>query len=82
MQLNTKVRYGLRAVIEIAQEGKNRVLQKDITERQQIPIKYLDFIIAGLKTGGLIRNLKGKKSGYVLIRPANEISVYDVYCAF
>ena len=82
MQLHTKVRYGLRAIIEIAKEGKKGLLQKEISERQQIPLKYLDFIIAGLKTRGLIRNLKGKKSGYILTRPAEEISVYDVYCAF
>jgi Rrf2 family protein len=82
MKLNTKVRYGLRALIEVALEGETGLHQKDVAERQSIPLKYLDPIVAGLKMKGLIRNLKGKGSGYILAKPANEISVYDVYCAF
>jgi len=82
MKLNTKVRYGLRAIIEIAIAGKDGLLQKDIAQIQQIPLKYLDTIILGLKTRGLIKNFKGKKSGYILTKPPEEISVYDVYCAF
>lgn len=80
--MNTKVRYGLRALIEVALEGDAGLHQKDIAERQSIPLKYLDPIIAGLKMKGLIRNIKGKGSGYILAKPASEISVYDVYCAF
>ena len=82
MKLNTKIRYGLRALIEIYKEGDTGLLQKDIAERQNISTKYLDAIIAALKAKGLIRNVKGKKSGYNLAKPADEISVYDVYCAF
>ncbi|MDD2277962.1 MAG: Rrf2 family transcriptional regulator [Bacteroidales bacterium] len=82
MKLNTKIRYGLRALIEINTEGDLGLLQKDIAERQKISIKYLDPIIAALKVKGLIRNVKGKKSGYILAKSADEISVYDVYCAF
>lgn len=82
MKLNTKIRYGLRALIEIYKEGDLGLLQKNIAERQKISIKYLDPIIASLKVKGLIRNVKGKKSGYILAKSADEISVYDVYCAF
>jgi Rrf2 family protein len=82
MQLNTKTRYGLRAIIEIAKEGDIGIFQKEIAERQNLPIKYLDAIMAGLRAAGLIRNVKGKRSGYILAKPANEISIYDIYRAF
>jgi len=83
MKMNTKVRYGLRALIEMnTNESSSGILQKDISEIQEIPLKYLDSIIAGLKSAGLIVNYSGKSSGYVLSRSPDKISVYDVYRAF
>lgn len=83
MKFNTKIRYGLRAILEIAlDETEGGVFQKDIAERQQISVKYLDNIIASLKTAGLIINAKGRKSGYILTRKPSEIKVIDVYNAF
>ncbi len=84
MKFNTKTRYGVRVVFELAlnvnREGGT--LQKEIAESQNVSIKYLDHIISALKKAGLISNIAGKKSGYVLARPANEITIYDVYSAF
>ncbi len=82
MKLNSKVRYGLRAMIEIASQNGKGILQKEIAQKQDIPLKYLDTIITGLKAKGLIINYKGKKSGYILTKPANKISVYDIYCSY
>lgn len=83
MKINTKTRYGIRAMIEIARETDDSgIFQKDIAERQDLSIKYLDQIIAALKVSGLITNVKGKKSGYILTKPVNEITLYDIYTAF
>lgn len=83
MKFNTKIRYGIRAMLEIAMdEAEGGIFQKDIAERQQISIKYLDSIIASLKASGLILNKKGKKSGYVLSRKPSEIRILDIYRAF
>ena len=83
MKLNTKVRYGLRTMIELAMNaGDSGVLQKDISERQAIPLKYLDKIISELKSAELIVNVSGKKSGYILTRTPEKITVYDIYRAF
>ncbi|MCF6342902.1 MAG: Rrf2 family transcriptional regulator [Bacteroidales bacterium] len=83
MKIHTKVRYGLRAMIEISShDNTGGILQKDIAEAQEIPLRYLDIIITGLKQAGLLINFSGRRSGYVLSRPASEISVYDVYRAF
>jgi len=83
MRVNTKIRYGLRTMIEIANSTEpNGILQKDIAKNQNISLKYLDPIIASLKLKGLVINSKGKGSGYKLTRPADKISMLDIYTAF
>lgn len=70
-------------MIEIAlDDTETGVFQKDISERQKISLKYLDSIIAALKSAGLIENQRGKKSGYRLSKPASDIKILDIYRAF
>lgn len=84
MKINTKVRYGIRAMIEIALhwEAREGVFQREIAEQQEISFKYLDSIVASLKAAGLIRTADGRGSGYVLSQDPGSITVYDVYKAF
>jgi len=83
MRINTKIRYGLRTIIEIATAtDPNGVLQKDIAQSQHISLKYLDPIISALKLKGLITNSRGKSSGYRLTRDPKQITMYDIYTAF
>lgn len=83
MQVNTKIRYGLRTMIEIASANEPKgLLQKDIASSQNISLKYLDPIISALKIKGLIANSRGKGSGYILTRPADQITMLDIYTAF
>ena len=70
-------------MIELAMNWNgNGVFQKEISKRQEISIKYLDQIIAGLKASGLIQNVDGRKSGYRLVKNPENINVYDIYKAF
>jgi Rrf2 family transcriptional regulator, iron-sulfur cluster assembly transcription factor len=83
MQINTKIRYGLRTMVELTLErNKEGIFQKNIAKNQQLSEKYLDNIISTLKAAGLIKNLGGKKSGYILGKPSSEITVFDIYKAF
>lgn len=83
MRINTKIRYGLRTIIEIANSPNNHgILQKDIAKNQNISLKYLDSIILALKVKGLIENVKGKGSGYILSKSPEEINMWDIYSAF
>src|SRR5665648_2066 len=83
MKVNTKIRYGLRTMLEIANGPYNEgVLQKDIAKNQNISLKYLDSIISSLKLKGLVSNTKGKGSGYMLTRCPKEITMFDIYTAF
>lgn len=66
----------------VAHEPEGGVLQKDIAERQELSIKYLDHIIRALKRSNLIVNVGGRKSGYRLKRKPQSISIYDIYLAF
>jgi Rrf2 family iron-sulfur cluster assembly transcriptional regulator len=83
MKVNTKIRYGLRTLLEIA-KGPERegVLQKDIAKNQNISLKYLDSIISSLKLKGLVSNSRGRGSGYLLTRDPKDITMLDVYTAF
>jgi Rrf2 family protein len=70
-------------MLEIAQNrGPKGIFQKEIASNQSLSIKYLDQIIHELKSSGLICNIKGKKSGYMLTRKPEDITVYDIHRAF
>lgn len=83
MKFSTKTRYGIRAVLEIAlNNSESGIYQKDIAKNQDISYKYLDQIINGLKVAGIVSKAGGRKSGYILTRPPEKITVYDVHNAF
>jgi len=83
MKINSKIRYGLRTIIEIANHtDPNGILQKDIAKNQHISLKYLDSIISSLKIKGLVANSKGRGSGYILTREPKDITMLDIYTAF
>lgn len=83
MKFNTKTRYGVRTMIEIAlNTSLGGIFQKDIAKNQEISVRYLDHIIAALKTAGLITTERGRKSGYILTRKPEDITIYDIHKAF
>jgi Rrf2 family protein len=84
VKFSTKVRYGIRAMLEIAlnQSEDIGVFQKDIAINQDLSVKYLDHIIHSLKVARLISNTSGRKSGYKLTREPENISILDIHNAF
>ena len=79
MKLSTRGRYGLRAMIDIAQySGIQTVSISDICKRPSISESYLEQIIAVLKKSGLLVSKRGAGDGYLLTRPMEEISVGDI----
>lgn len=82
MKLSTKVRYGVRALFDLAYHCQGVSGQvKDIARRQHISIRYLEQIFHRLKKAGLVKSERGPKGGYLLSRPASQITVGDVYRA-
>ena len=79
MKLSTKGRYGLRAVLDLAINGKNEaVALSGIAERQDISISYLEQLIAKLKKAGIVNSIRGAQGGYILAKKPEEISVGDI----
>lgn len=79
MKLSTKGRYGLRALIDLAQySGQAPVSITSISSRQDISERYLEQLMALLRKAGLIRSVRGAGGGYVLAKDMKEISVGDI----
>lgn len=79
MKLSTKGRYGLRALIDLAQNsGETPVSITSISTRQEISERYLEQLMSMLKKAGLVESVRGAGGGYVLAKDMKEISVGDV----
>lgn len=82
MRVTTKVRYGLRAILQIAEGyGGRPVPISAIAQSQEISAKYLEQLVALLRKRELIFSRKGVRGGYCLARPPQEISLWDVIVA-
>ncbi len=80
MKLSSRSRYGFRAILELALEYGDGPLQiKTIAQREGISNKYLEQLVAMLKSAGLVRSLRGPHGGYVLARAPNEVNLSDVF---
>ncbi len=79
IQLSTRVRYAARAMIELAVNYEKAPVQlHEIACKQDISVKYLEQIMAPLRTRGFVRTQKGSRGGYhMAIKPEN-ITLYDI----
>jgi Rrf2 family transcriptional regulator, cysteine metabolism repressor len=79
MKLSTRARYGSRALLDIALNGDECPVQlKDIAQREQISLQYLEHLITPLIAAGIIRSQRGAKGGVMLARPASEIKLSEI----
>lgn len=79
MKISTKGRYGLRALIDLAQYSEiEPVSINSIAARQGISERYLEQLMTLMKKAGLIKSIRGAGGGYVLAKEMGEISVGDV----
>lgn len=79
MLISTKGRYALRFMAELAQLGdKEYVPLKDVSQNQNISLKYLEGIAADLKNAGYISGRHGKGGGYKLALPSDKCTVKQI----
>ena len=80
MELSSKVRYALLALLELASHYEQRdFLQVDqIAASQQIPDRYLAQLLMTLRGCGLVRSQRGAKGGYLLARDPRLITLLQV----
>ena len=75
MKISTKGRYALRFMLDLALEENQIVRLKDVAERQEISIKYLEQIISVLQKCGYVKSMRGPGGGYTIARKPEEYTV-------
>ena len=79
MKISSKGRYAVRLMVDIAKNGNETFVSlKDISERQNISIKYLEQIARILIKNNFIISVRGAMGGYKLSKPAKEITVAQI----
>lgn len=79
MELNTKGRYAVMAMADIAKHGgDDAVPLSAVAERQQLSLAYLEQIFLRLRRAGLVSSARGRTGGYRLGRPAEDIVVSEI----
>ncbi len=79
MRINTRVRYAIRMMADIARHGDGKPVRlRDIAERQGISKLYLSQLAPPLKRASLLKSVWGNQGGYLLNRGATEIKLLDI----
>lgn len=82
MKLSTKGRYGVMAMVDLAQFGAlGPVALAEVAGRQEISLSYLEQLFAKLRRAGLVTSVRGPGGGYKLAHAAEEIRIADVIAA-
>lgn len=77
--ISTRGRYALRVMIYLAEHGNGRYIPlREIAERQEISLKYIEKIMPLLARGALIEGIHGKGGGYRLCREPEEYTVGEI----
>ena len=79
MRFSTKGRYAVRALMDLALfYDRGPVNLQSISERQEVSGDYLEQILRKLRNAGLVRSMRGPRGGFMLSRPPEEVTVWDV----
>ena len=79
MMFSTKAEYGVRVLVELAaRDGTSPVPLTEIAEANGLPLAYLEHLVARLRKAGLVESRRGARGGYLLARPAEEITMAEV----
>ena len=76
MRVSMKVDYGVRALIDLAQNHGNGPIQTaEIAGRQGVPEPYLDQLLTNLRKVGFVKSRRGPKGGYMLAVEPGELNL-------
>ena len=80
MRLSKRGEYALRAMIDLASwtQDRSHMPIKEIAERENIPIKFLEQILLTMKNAGLVSSRMGVNGGYYLAKPAEQITLGQI----
>ena len=79
MMISTKGRYALRVMIDLAEHREDGYIpMKEVADRQEISLKYLERILPVLSKNNLVEGIHGKGGGYRLSRAPEEYTVGEI----
>ena len=82
MKLNTKSRYAVMALADMARFPDNKPISlRDISLRQSISLLYLEQIFLKLKKNNLVKSIRGINGGYTLIKNPKQIKLSEIFSA-
>lgn len=80
MKISTKGRYAVRLMLDVAIHGMDKnVSMRDVAERQNISIKYLEQIVSILTRVGYLKSVRGAQGGYRLTKAPSEYTS-EIFC--
>lgn len=77
MKITSKSKTAIKALIIIGTQ-EDRLSVREISEKGDISVRYLEQIVAQLKKGGLVDSVKGAGGGYAIAKPVEDIRVWDI----
>ncbi len=79
MRLSTKAQYAVRALVSLnlTSDGSPMTI-KDISERENISLNYLEQLFVKLRRGQIVTSVRGPGGGYLLARAADQIRVDQI----
>ena len=81
MYISARVDYATRALLALAAAGDEALKGSAIAGGQGLPVKFVENILADLRRAGFVTSQRGNVGGYRLARPAEEITLADVFRA-
>src|ERR1044072_5376124 len=80
LKVSQKLEYAIRAMIELAEHRDDETLipAREIAERQQVPLRFLEQQLGALSRAGLVESFRGAGGGCRLARAPEDISVAQV----
>lgn len=82
MRVSAKADYAVRACAELAASPHGEpVRAEDLAASQGLPVSFLERILGDLRRAGVVASVRGRAGGYRLVRPAEEVTLADVFRA-
>jgi len=81
IRLSTKGRYGTRLMLNLAHHynnGNESIILKNVSDEEDISIRYLEQIIIPLKINKLVKSIRGAGGGYILARHPSKIKLSEI----
>jgi len=79
MRMSTKAQYAVRALVSLNLTSFGEPVSiKEISNRENISLNYLEQLFVKLRRGEIVRSVRGPGGGYVLARPAADIRVDEI----